>query len=65
MRARCPKDPAHKEFITTAHVVEEWVVDEEGNWIETLQSLETAHPPHKDNCWSCAECGEEAKVTDD
>jgi hypothetical protein len=65
MRARCPRDPKHKEFITTAHVVEEWLVDEEGNWLETLGSLETAHPPHVENCWSCAICSEAAEVTSD
>ena len=57
MIAKCPNDPNHKRFITTAHVVEEWVVDKHGNWIDTIQSLETTHRPDKDNVWNCYECG--------
>ena len=64
MKAICPKDPDHKIFITTAHVMEEWLVDEKGNWIETLSSLETTHAPDFDNIWTCGICGTEAKKED-
>jgi len=63
MKARCPKDPSHKRFITTAHVMEEWRVDSEGNWIETICCLQTDHGPDPDNTWTCAICGAEAEVT--
>lgn len=63
MKAICPKNPNHKKFITTAHVMEEWVVDSKGNWVETRQSLQVDHGPNPDNEWNCAVCGEKAEVT--
>lgn len=48
--------------MTTAHVMEEWVVDERGNWLETKQCLETTNGPNDHNEWTCAECGALAKV---
>lgn len=30
MTATCPNDPAHKRFVTVAHVTEDWMVDEHG-----------------------------------
>ena len=62
MKATCPNDPEHKQFVTTAHVTEEWIVDEHGEWVRTLQSLETAHGPDSGNIWTCFLCGTEAKV---
>ena len=58
-RRVCPNNPNHNTFITTAHVVEEWVVDEHGNFIEHCGegALETAHGPSHDNVWECASCG--------
>ncbi|RLD07547.1 MAG: hypothetical protein DRI65_04400 [Chloroflexota bacterium] len=64
IKVRCPKNNSHNQFITVAHVVEEWVVDKKGNWITTLGSLETSVPPNKDNGWACYFCGEEAIVED-
>jgi hypothetical protein len=63
MKATCPKDPTHKEFITTAHVMEDWKVDEHGNFIEQLEVIQTDHGPDPDNNWTCAICGAEAEVT--
>jgi len=62
MKATCPANPKHNKFLTTAHVMEEWLVDAEGNWIETRQCLQTDHGPDPDNDWACAICGETAKV---
>lgn len=56
VRAVCPKDSTHDRFITTAHVVEEWVVTPEGDWTETVRSIETTHPPDKRNEWVCTIC---------
>ena len=36
MKATCPNDPNHNRFLTTAHVMEEWKVDSEGNFISHL-----------------------------
>jgi len=62
MKAVCPKDPSHKEFITVAHVAEDWVVDEHGNWISTIASTETVAKPNPDNEWTCNICGAKAEV---
>ena len=65
MKAVCPNNEEHKAFHTVAHVVQDWKVDEKGNWLETIdESLETSSPPNKDNTWTCAICGEEAIVSD-
>lgn len=63
MIATCPNNPEHKRFYTTAHMSETWVVDEEGNWVETTDDPgEIVARPHPDNTWQCVECGAEAKV---
>lgn len=66
MKAVCPKDDKHKEFYTVTHILQEWRVDEHGQFIDIArngEALETVHGPHKDNLWVCATCGCEAKVT--
>jgi len=65
MKATCPKNPKHKNFITTAHEVHDWVVDEEGNFIRDLGCTEVAHKPDPDNCWTCDTCRYTAKVKKD
>lgn len=65
MQSVCPKDATHKEFITTAHVMQDWLVDAHGNWIRTIdESVETSFGPNKDNTWTCAICGATADVFD-
>lgn len=63
MTATCPNNPAHDQFLTTAHVMEEWVVDRAGNYLDTETCMETTHGPDPDNLWICKSCGAEAKVT--
>lgn len=65
MTARCPNDPNHERFVTTAHVVEEWLVNKNGDWIDTIQCLEITHGPDKNNVWNCFECGAIAVVEND
>lgn len=62
IKAICPTSPEHKRFKTTAHVMEEWVVDERGNFIDLIAALETVHGPDMGNTWTCTECGSYAKV---
>lgn len=62
-RATCPNDADHKTFATVAHVAEKWKVDEKGNFLANLQSLETVASPDPENTWTCTECGAEAEVT--
>ena len=64
MKAICPKDANHKEFITTAHVVQDWKVDETGSFLEEVDTTEITHGPNVDNTWECAVCGAEAIVED-
>ena len=58
--ARCPKDATHKRFITTAHVMQDWVVDPRGYFLEERETLLTDHGPDPRNNWTCAECGTQA-----
>jgi hypothetical protein len=61
--ATCPTDPAHARFITTVHVTEDWIVDRQGNWIETAEaSGEVSFGPDPGNIWTCADCGAQAEV---
>lgn len=63
MLAICPNNSTHKRFITVAHVSQDWEVDEQGNWIKTVDSsVETTASPHPDNIWTCAICDAEATV---
>ena len=58
----CPNG-CNANFITTAHVVQEWKVDNEGNFIEALHDcIEVAHRPDTDNIWSCAKCRAEGHL---
>jgi hypothetical protein len=64
MKARCPNDPEHKRFVTVAHVTQEWIVDEHGEYLSRFEGgeSETVHGPDPGNTWQCVECGAEAKV---
>jgi len=63
MKATCPNNPEHKRFVTVAHVSQDWVVDEKGNFLEVWdESKETVAKPDPGNTWECYECGEEAIV---
>ncbi len=64
MKAICPDNPDHNRFITTAHVMEEWLVDENGDFLEVHQPLETSQAPNAGNVWTCWECGATATVQD-
>lgn len=65
MKAVCPTDPMHSRFFTTAHVMEEWLVDEHGNFIEVVtESMEVVHGANPGNIWQCQDCGAEAKVSE-
>ena len=55
----CPSCGGRK-FYAPAHVMEEWVVDECGNFIECSGFLEVYSEPDDDSVWVCFSCGEEA-----
>lgn len=53
----CPKCGG-KRFIVTAHVAEDWLVDEEGTFLETTQrGVDVVHYPDNNDTWECEKCG--------
>lgn len=63
MKATCPNNWKHEEFHVSAHVVQDWKVDAEGNWLETIdECVEVTHKINQDSIWTCSTCGAEAKV---
>lgn len=59
----CPECGNTQKFYTTAHVMQEWLVDGYGDFLEVSEPcLEVTHKPDKDNIWTCAECGAEAII---
>lgn len=56
----CPKC-GNKRFYATAHVVQEWLVDEDGDFIQcTEDCLEVNTFPDDDDIWICSKCGYDA-----
>ena len=62
MKATCLKNKKHKRFSTVANVMEEWEVDEHGNFVRVIESLQTNNGPDPGNIWTCLECGAQAEV---
>jgi hypothetical protein len=56
----CKVDPKHKNFQVCAWEHHDWVVDENGNYIETRGCYESGL--HEGSSWSCAECGADTKI---
>ena len=63
MKAVCPNNSNHKTFYTVAHVAQDWKVDEYGNFLDCMETMETVAKPNADNTWQCADCGAEAEVS--
>ena len=54
---KCPKC-GNKKFIVTAHVVQEWKVGEDGDFIEaTNDCVCVSHYPDNEDIWQCDACG--------
>ena len=61
---RCPKC-GYERFLVTAHVTQDWEVDEYGNWIQTTNDcVEVTHTPDDDDIFECAQCGYDAPGRD-
>ena len=61
MKVVCSKNMNHDEFLTVAHVVQEWKVDSEGNFLNVYDDcIEVTHNPDIDNDQQCAICGAKA-----
>ena len=60
----CPKCGGTK-FLVTAHVTQDWVVDENGNFLECIDECsEVTHHPGDDDLWHCVNCGYNALASD-
>ena len=58
---KCPRCGNNKFYIT-AHVTQDWVVDENGNFLETYNDcIDVLHYPDDEDLWQCTECGFEAE----
>lgn len=56
----CPKCGG-KRFITVVHVVQSWIVNEDGDFIEAQTECdEVTYEPDDENIWTCENCGAEA-----
>ena len=48
----------NRTFHATAHVVQEWLVDDDGEYIETTEECsEVDHAPDDEDIWQCSCCG--------
>lgn len=57
---KCPRCGGTR-FDVTAHVTQDWVVDENGNFMRELDTCSAVlHMPDDDDLWECHECGYEA-----
>lgn len=57
---RCP-NCGGKRFVVTAHVTQDWVVDENEDWLNTYnECCVVVHQPDDDDLWECYECGYDA-----
>ena len=54
---RCPKC-GFEEFYVNAHVVQGWLVDNNGEYIATTEECVCiSHEPDDDDIWECKICG--------
>ena len=59
-KAKCPNCESTK-FLVTAHVTQDWEVEENGNFIKcTNECVEVTHEPNEEDIWTCAKCFSEA-----
>ena len=54
---RCPKCGGG-EFVVSAHVVQEWIVDKNGSFVEVINDCtDVTHKPDNEDVWACRKCG--------
>lgn len=58
----CPRCGG-KRFCTTVQVVQEWIVDECGNFVSVdTDRVEVTHEPDDNDIWIYTSCGSEAII---
>lgn len=59
----CPNGCPNATFITAAHVMQDWEVDAEGEFLKTVDDCaQVDHGPDNGNIWACSRCGAEAEM---
>ena len=54
---KCPSCGG-KRFCVTAHVTQDWLVDENGFFDRVIcDCIDVTHKPDDDDIWECYECG--------
>lgn len=62
MKKYCPNSPDHKLFVASVEVHQLWVIDENGEFVESLNDcLNVIRGPDPEMYWECLECGSEAE----
>ena len=57
---RCPKCGGAK-FSASAHVCQDWMLNEHGAFMETIDECsQVTHRPNDDDLWVCLDCGYDA-----
>lgn len=69
LKVTCPNNPKHNRFSTTAHVMQDWMVDNYGEFVRELNPcVQIDNLPEKGNTFTCMcktngkVCGAEAIV---
>ena len=65
MKLTCPNNKKHKRFVTTAHEVHDWIVDNKGEFVDDKGCTEVTHEPDSHDTFQCAVCNADAMVKDD
>ena len=54
-----------KEFIVSAHIAQDWIVDEKGNFLSVSEECtDVIHYPDLEDIWQCTSCGAEVTGSD-
>ena len=62
-KAICTNNREHKNFIATAIVYQDWIVDEAGSFIEVQNECSQVYiKPEMGQEWTCSDCGAVAKI---
>lgn len=63
VKKRCPMC-GHDLFVVSAHVVQDWVVDDTGDFVSvSADCVEVTHRPDDSDIWECEHCGFSAEGT--
>lgn len=64
IKYRCPKDSDHKDFLAKAKVVQEWLCNDEGEFVKTVtECVDVLHSP-EELALVCRHCGSAAEEYD-